>query len=77
MQLARRQTLAIEAGVRIRTTSAANRWPAVWTVERVFDGSDGRLYAIIVNARDPSVRKTLSVATLTQDGGYEVVPPSS
>src|SRR6185312_14414367 len=73
MKLSRRQTMTIEAGAKIQTTSAPNRWPAVWTVERVFDASDGRPHAIIVNASDPSQRKTLSFAALMQDGGYEMV----
>lgn len=61
--------------MQIRTSSAESRWPTIWTVERVFDGSDGRPHAVIVNIKDPSQRKTLSVAALTQDGGYERVGP--
>jgi hypothetical protein len=75
MQLARRQAMVIEPGAKVRTTSAENRWPAIWTVERVFNGSDGRPHVVIVNAKDPSQQKTLSLAALTQDGGYEMVGP--
>jgi len=61
MKVSRRQPMIIKPGAKIGTTSKANRRPAVWTVERVFDALDGRPHALIVNASDPRHRKTLSV----------------
>ena len=38
---------------------------SVWIVEHLQTGIDGLAYAQVVSAADPSVRKTLSIAILT------------
>jgi hypothetical protein len=45
----------------------------IWTVERIFDGADGRSHALLVRISDRTARKTLSVETLLDRRLYRPV----
>jgi hypothetical protein len=57
----------LKPGDRLRETAAQlyGRAGAEWIVADVFVGTDGIAYAVVSSVRDPSHRKTLSVAALT------------
>ena len=76
MTLIWRAATKVEVGGRFRAVSDSLFYPSptVWTVERIYDGPDGRTHAVVVNNVDPTVRKTFSVTALADAKRYQPVP---
>jgi hypothetical protein len=76
MSFLSRMEKGIEIGSRFAAIEPAEHMrahPDIWTVERVYEGPDGRSHAIVVSNLDSTRRKTFSVATLIDAKLYRQV----